>query len=91
MKDLVHQFQHKKETFDLQKRHNNYLDLAKKHSYFSNYTIDIFLFVTAIILVVVTSIFLYIIHKHAKLKALGLTTVKRSGCSNQAGTCLSNA
>ena len=29
-KEFVHQFQHKKEIFDLQKRHNNGLDLAKK-------------------------------------------------------------
>ena len=44
--------------------------MAKKKSFFSNYTIDIFLFVTAIILLVVTSIVLYIICKCAKLKSL---------------------
>ena len=41
LKDFVHQF-HKKEIFDLQKRHNNDLDLVKKNSFFNNYTIDIF-------------------------------------------------
>ena len=44
--------------------------MAKKNFFFNNYTIDIFLFVTAIILLVVTSIVLYIKCKHAKLKSL---------------------
>ena len=70
IKDFVHQFQHKKEIFDLQKRHNNNIGLAMKNSYFSNCTIDIFLFLTAIISLVVTSIVLYIICKHPKLKSL---------------------
>ena len=33
LKDFVHQFQHKKEIFDLQKWHNNGLDLANKISF----------------------------------------------------------
>ena len=70
LKDFVHQFWHKKEISDLQKRHNNGLDLANKNSFFNNYTIDIFLFVTALISLVVTSIVLYIICKHSKLKSL---------------------
>ena len=41
---FVYQSQHKKEIFDLQKRHNNGLDLANKNSFLNNYTIDIFLF-----------------------------------------------
>ena len=49
LKDFVYPFQHKKETFDLQNRHNNDFDLAMRNSFFSNCTIDIFMFVTAII------------------------------------------
>ena len=49
LKDFVLQFWHKKEIFDLQKGHNNGIDLANKTSLFYNYTIDIFVFVTAII------------------------------------------
>ena len=37
LKDFVHQFQHKKEIFDFQKRHNDDLDLAKKNCFFSIY------------------------------------------------------
>ena len=55
-------------------------------------TIDIFLFVTAIISLMVTSIVLYIICKHTKLKSLVnqsyFTTIKRKRCCNQTGTCL---
>ena len=62
LKDFLHQFQHKKKIFDLQERHNsnNGLDLADKNSFLNNYTVDIFLFVTAIILLMVTTIAVYI-------------------------------
>ena len=70
LKVFVHQFQHKKQIFDQQKRHYNDLEMAKKNPFFNNYTIDIFLFVTAIISLVVTSIVLFIISKHAILRSL---------------------
>ena len=49
---------------------NNGLDLANKNSFLTNYTIDVFLFVTAIISLVVTSKVMYIICRHTKLKSL---------------------
>ena len=43
LKDYAHQFQHKKEIFDLKERHNdNDLDLANKNVFFNNYTVGIF-------------------------------------------------
>ena len=54
----------------MHERHNNGLDLAKTNSFFNNYMVDIFLLITAIILLVVTTIFKYIICKHTKLKSL---------------------
>ena len=71
LKDFIHQSQHKKEIFDLQKRHidNNDLD-SNKNSFFNNYTIDVFLFVTVIISIVATAIVMYIVWRHAKLKSL---------------------
>ena len=42
LKDFVYPFQYKKEIFDLQKRHNNGLDLASKNSFSTNYTIASF-------------------------------------------------
>ena len=70
LKDFVDQFQHKKETFDFQKKYNNGLDLAKENCFFNSYTVDIFLFVSAIISLVVTSIALFVICKHTNLKSL---------------------
>ena len=70
LKDFVHQFQHKKEIFDLQERHNNGLDLTNKSPFFNNYTVDVFLCVTGIISLVDTSIIMYIICRNTKLKSL---------------------
>ena len=71
LKDFVHQFWHKKEKFDLYEWHNNNdLDLPSKNFFFNNYTVGTFLSVTAIILLVVTTIAMYILCKHMKLKSL---------------------
>ena len=58
LKDFAHLFQHKKEIFDLQERHiNKKLEMSNKNFFFNNSTVDIFLFVTAIILLVVATIY----------------------------------
>ena len=44
--------------------------MANKKAFFNNYTIDIFLFVTAIISLVVTTLVMYLLSKHMKLKCL---------------------
>ena len=55
----------------MQTRHSiNDLDLPNKNFFFNNHTVDIFLFVTTIILLVVTAIVMYILCKHMKLKSL---------------------
>ena len=72
LKDFVHQFWCKKVIFDLQERHNdNNFDLPNKSFFFNNNnTVDIILFVTAIISLVVTAIVMYILCKHMKLNTL---------------------
>ena len=71
LKDFVHQFQHKKEIYDLQERHTNTeLELPKKNDFSNNYLVDIFLSITAIISIAVTTIVMYILCKHTKLKTL---------------------
>ena len=72
LKDFVHKFCHKKEIFDLHERHNynNDLELPNKNFFFNNFTINIFLFVTAIISSVVTTIVMYILCKHLKCTSL---------------------
>ena len=54
----------------MQNGHNNGLNLATKNSLFNNSTKDIFLFTTAMISLVVTSIVMYVTCKHMKLKSL---------------------
>ena len=50
MKRLCSPISTQKEIFDFQERHNiKDLEMAKKNSFFNNYTVDVFLFVTAII------------------------------------------
>ena len=74
LKDFVHQFQYKKEIFDLQGRHtDNEVDMSNKIFFFNNYTVGICLFATAIILLVVTTIVMHIPCKHMKLKTLVTT------------------
>ena len=46
------------------------MDLASKNSLFNNYTVAIYLFVTAIILLVVTTIVMYKLCKHMRLRSL---------------------
>ena len=61
----------KRKFLIMQERHTNAeLELPNIKLFFNNYTIDIFLFVTAIISLLVTTIVLYILCKHMKLKTL---------------------
>ena len=72
LKDFVNRYKHKKEIFDLQKGHidDDNLD-SNKMSFFSCYIIDIFLFfITALMSLIVSSIVIYIVYKHVKLKSL---------------------
>ena len=73
LKDVVHQYKHKKEIFDLQERHvnNNDLDSSKNlFFFFNNYMIDIFLFVMALISLLIARVVISVVCKYAKLKAL---------------------
>ena len=71
LKDLFNQITHKQEMFfHFQERHTiEDLEMAKKHFLFDNHTVDIFLFVAAITLLLVTIMVLFIC-KHTKLKSL---------------------
>ena len=71
LKYFVNSCKLKKDIFELQKGliDDNKL-CSNKNLFFNSYTIDIFLLVTALISLVVTSIVIYIVCKHAKLKSL---------------------
>ena len=71
LKDFVHQIHQKKEIFDLQERHTHTeLEMSNKHFFFNNYILDVFLFVTAIISLLVTTLVINILCKYKKLKTL---------------------
>ena len=71
LKDFVHQIQQRKEIFHLQEWNTNTeLELSSKYLFFNNFILHIFLFVAAIISLLVTIIFISILHKHKKLKTL---------------------
>ena len=70
LKDFIHQYKCKKEIFDLQERHDT-TDLTTNKQFFSNnYIIDVFLFITARISVLVMILAIYLLCKHKKIKTL---------------------
>ena len=73
LKDFIHQYNQKKEIFDLNERHDEsivtYLSANKKF-FSNNYIIDVFLLVTAVISLLVTTLAIYLLCKHKKLRTL---------------------
>ena len=83
-KDFIHQYKCKKENFDLEERLTSTdIKLPTKHFFSSNFVLDIFLFVAAIISVLVTLLAIYLLCKHIKLKmlvtSLALQQIKEVG------------
>ena len=93
LKDFVCQIQQKKEIFDLQERHTNTeLEMLNKNFLFNNYVLDVFLFVTAIISILVTTLVINILCKDEKSENFGsqscFTADKRSRYSSTTGTIM---
>ena len=70
LKDFIQWYTHDKEIFHLQERHNNTVLITNKKVFSDNYVIDIFLFIAAIISLLATTLTIYIICKHKKLRML---------------------
>ena len=69
LKDFIHQYKCKKEFFDLKERHDNMdTKLPNKNFFSNNFILDIFLFVTMIISLLVTTLAIYLLCKHKKLR-----------------------
>ena len=71
LKDFVHQFKHQKQILDLQKRHIDD-ERSMLNTNFSSFLnrFMIFLFVTALIMIIVTLVSIYVVCGHSKLKTL---------------------
>ena len=83
LKDLIHQYNCKKIFFNLNKRHDG-RDLTINKNFFSNnYIVDICLFITAVISLLITTLAIYLLCKHKKLRmllaSLALHQVKEVG------------
>ena len=75
LKDFIHQYKCKKEIFDLHERHDT-TDLTTNKNFFSNnYVVDVFLFITAIISVLVTTLAIYLLCKHKEIITLVASVV----------------
>ena len=87
LEDFIHQNNRRKEFFDLNERHDT-TDLSTNKNFFSNnYIVDIFLFVTAVISLLVTTLAIHLLCKHKKLRtvvtSLTLQQVKEVGTVTQ--------
>ena len=75
LKEFIHQYTHKKEIFDLNKRHDNMALTTNKNFFSDNYVIDVFLFIAAIISLLATTSTIYLLCKHQKLRILMVSLV----------------
>ena len=87
LKDFIHQYNCKKEIFDLNERHDSADLTTNKYFFSNNYIVDIFLFITAVISLLVTTLAIYLLCKHKKLRmlvvSLALQQVKEVGAITQ--------
>ena len=73
LKAHITQYKHEKEIFDFKERHDiDELDLETSYKTFStnNFIVDIFVFIIAIISVIMTMIIVYALCKHNKLRTI---------------------
>ena len=70
LKDFIHWYTHNKEIFDLEERHDNTELITNINFCSEKHFIDIFLFIAVIISLLVTTLTIYILCKHKKLKTL---------------------
>ena len=68
LKDFTHSYFKQKDIFDLQQRHDAILLNTNKNFFSDNYTMDIFVFISAIISLL-TILTAYLLCKHKKIKA----------------------
>ena len=89
LKDFIHQYTHKNRIFfHLKERHDNMALISNKNFFSDNYVIDVFLFIAAIISLLVTTFTIYLLCKQKKklrtiITSLVLQQVKEVGTVTQ--------
>ena len=66
LKDLIQQYKQKRQALSKENKNKN----DTKRSFFNNIMMDIFLFVAAILSMIATAVFVHLVCRHTKLKAL---------------------
>ena len=69
-KDFIHQYNCRKEISDLNKRHDTTGLTANKNFFSNNFIVDVFLFITAVISILIKTLAIYLLCKHKKLRML---------------------
>ena len=70
LKDFINSYARHKEIFDLQERHENMILDTNKKFFSDNYLMGIFMFILVIISVLTTTLPIYLLCKHKKIRAL---------------------
>ena len=70
LKDFINSYTMKKRIFDLQGRHESTILNTSKNFFSNNHVVDIFMFVSSIISVISTTLTIYLLCKHKKIRAL---------------------
>ena len=87
LKDFIHQYSSRKESFDSNERHDATDITINKNFFSNNYIVTVFLFISVIISLLITTLAIYLLHKHKKLRtlvhSLALNQVKEVGTVTQ--------
>ena len=67
LKEFINSFTNHKEIFDLQERHDSMRLYTNKNFFSDNYIVDIFMFISAVISLLATTLTVYLLCKHKKL------------------------
>ena len=70
LKDFIQQYTCKKDIFDLKEKHDNTALITNKNFFSDNCIIYVFLFIAAIISLLATTLTIYLLCKHKKLRTL---------------------
>ena len=70
LKDFVNSYVKQKEISDLQERHETTILNTNKNFFSDNYILDIFVFISANILLMTTTLTVYLLCKHKKIRVL---------------------
>ena len=79
LKDFMNIYVKHKEIFGLQERHENTILNTNKNFFSDNYIVDIFVFICAIILLLTTTLTVYLLCKHKKIRTLIASFILHQG------------